>query len=115
MASMTSSDVGRVVREALEAYRPPLTAGATVGAPWSLDRIEDELCLLREALVLPSLRTLHVHQQADEHVWLVAVEKTNAVYYDESREEFGLGGLKDDGSIADWGLYGDLPGTFMAR
>jgi hypothetical protein len=112
---MTSSDVVRVVREALDSYRPPLTAEETIGTPWSLERIQDKLRLLRDALVLPSQRTLRVYEQPNAQVWLVAVDDNDAVYYDEFRKEFGLGGLKEDGSITDWGLYGDLPGTFMAR
>ena len=112
---MTASDVVRVVREAIDSYRPPLTSETTIGTPWSLDRIETELRLLNSALVLPSRRVLHLHEQPDAQAWLVAVDGEYAVYYDEVRAEFGLGGLEEDGSISDWGIYGDLPGTFMAR
>ena len=112
---MTANDVARVVKEALASYRPPLTAEETLGTPWSLDRIQEELRLLKAALVLPSRRTLLAHEQPDAEAWLVALDGEYAIYFDEPSGEFGLGGLQEDGSISSWGIYGDLPGTFMAR
>jgi hypothetical protein len=112
---MIASDIVRLVHEALDTYRPPLTGAETVGTPWSLNRIQEELRLLREALVLPSLRTLRVNQQPDEAAWLVAVSDNDVVFYSESRAEYGLGKLEADGAVTDWGIYGDLAGTFMAR
>jgi len=46
---------------------------------------------------------------------MVACMNSVAVYLDESRGDFGLGGLSPEGHITDWGVYGDLVGTFMAR
>jgi len=112
---MNASEVRRSVEAAIADYRPPLTDAELVGTPWDRSRIDEELALLRAALVLPSTRVLHVHERPEERVWLVAVEHEVAVYFDEVKGEFGLGSLRPDGAITDWGLYGDLVGTFMAR
>jgi len=78
-------------------------------------RIAEEPDRLRQRLVEPSVRTLPVHEKPDERVWLARARGEVAVYFDESRSEFGLGGLGADGSIRDRGVYGDLVGAFMAR
>ena len=64
-------------------------------------RIAEELDRLRQRLVEPSVRTLHVHEKPDERVWLATARGEVGVYFDESRSEFGLGGLGADGSIRD--------------
>ena len=111
---MTSQEVADLATETISNYVYPTVEG-TVGTPWDADRVADELALLRQCLVEPTLRTLHVHQRPFAHVWLVAVQEDVAVYFDEQRGEYGLGSLAVDGSITDWGVYGDLVGAFMAR
>jgi hypothetical protein len=111
---MTSSDLATLVRDAVKTYDYPRVQ-ATVGTLWSASRVANELQLLSASLVEPSQRTLHIHKQPDDVAWLVAVERGVAVYFSEVHGQFGLGGLGPDGSITDWGVYGDVVGTFMAR
>jgi len=112
---MTGSEVASLVQAAINAYSYPRPARGLLGEPWTPERIAGELQLLRESLVLPTRRTLLIHQRAPEEVWMVACINRVAVYLDESRGDFGLGGLSPEGHITDWGVYGDLVGTFMAR
>ena len=111
---MTSQDLAVQLRAEIDAYEYPRVDG-TVGTPWTPERVADEIALLRQSLVAPSRRTLHVYERPDATVWLVAALHEVAVYFDEERSEFGLGSLRSDDSISDAGVYGDLVGTFMAR
>lgn len=111
---MTSTDIATLVRDAVKTYEYPRVQ-ATIGTLWSAERVANELQLLRDSLVEPSQRTLHTHTQPDDVAWLVAIEAGVPVYFSEVRGEFGLGNLGVDESITDWGVYGDLVGTFMAR
>ncbi|HEY9227490.1 MAG TPA: hypothetical protein VIP11_12625 [Gemmatimonadaceae bacterium] len=111
---MTSEQLAAQLRSEIDAYEYPQVEG-TVGTLWTTERVAEEIALLRDSLLRPSRRTLHIHEQPDAVVWLVAAERGVAVYFDERRGEFGLGRLEADGSIQDWAVYGDLVGTFMAR
>ena len=111
---MTREQLAAQLREEIDSYEYPQVEG-TVGTLWTQERVAGEIALLRESIVEPCQRVLHVYEKPDEVVWLVAAEREVAVYFDESRGEFGLGSLAADGSIRDWGVYGDFVGTFMAR
>jgi hypothetical protein len=111
---MTSEEVALRLREEVDAYEYPHVEDS-VGTFWTPERVAAEVALLRESLVEPSPCILHVYEHPEETVWLVATDGDVAVYLDEARSKFGLGGLEADGSIRDWGVYGDLVGTFMAR
>jgi hypothetical protein len=111
---VNSQDFAARLRAEIDSYEYPRVEG-TVGTMWTAQRIAEELDLLRQCLVTPTRRTLHVYGKRDEDVWLVALQGSVAVYFDESRDEFGLGSLEVDASIRDWGVYGDFVGTFMAR
>ena len=111
---MTSQELAAHLRNEIDAYEYSRVEG-TVGTLWTAERVEAEMALLRQALVEPARRTLRIHERPDETVWLVATVDEVAVHFDEGRGEFGLGSLQVDGSVSDWGVYGDLVGTFMAR
>jgi hypothetical protein len=111
---MTGQELATQLRGQVDRYNYPRVGGA-LGTFWTPERVAHEIALLREALVEPSQRKLCVYERPDETVWLVATLDEVAVYFDEARGECGLGSIQVDGSIKDWGVYGDLVGTFMAR
>ena len=47
-------------------------------------------------------------EKPDERVWLATSRGEVAVYFDESRSEFGLGSLGTDGSIRDRSVFDSL-------
>jgi hypothetical protein len=111
---MTSQELAIQLRDEVDRYDYPRVEGI-LGALWTPERVNVEIALLRNALVEPSQRTLHVYERPNETVWLVAALDEVAIYFDEARGEYGLGSIQPDGSVRDWGVYGDLLGTFMAR
>ena len=111
---MTSEELATQLLDEVDHYDYPRVEGS-FGAFWTPERVAEEIALLRGALVQPSQRTLHVYERPNEIVWLVASLDEVAVYFDEVRGECGLGSIQSDGSVKDWGIYGDFVGTFMAR
>lgn len=93
---MTSQQLAAQLSHTIDSYEYPRVDG-TVGTLWTSERVADEVARLRQALVAPTRCTLHVSERPDETVWLVAALDKVAVYLDDGRGEFGLGGLGADG------------------
>lgn len=112
---MTSREIAYAAHHAIDTYEYPAGSEGLMGGLWDPSYVQEELLRLRDALVVPSRRRLLLHGHAPEDVWLVAVDQAVAVYFDERMVAYGLGSLSPNGEISDWGVHGDLVGTFMAR
>lgn len=110
---MDAFEVADLVAKALAAFHPTAPEAPTIGKPWTLPRIQAELALLRDSLVVP--RIVNVRGGPRPQCWLVALEGQNAVYYDSFAGDFGLSSVAGWDELEDLGVHGDLPGVFMAR
>ena len=58
---MSSQDPTAQLRADSDAYEYPRFEG-TVGTLWTRERVTGEIALVRQSLVEPSRRTLHIHE-----------------------------------------------------
>jgi hypothetical protein len=62
---MTREQLAAQLREAIDSYEYPQVEG-TVGTLWTPDRVAGEIALLRQSIVEPSQRVLHIYEKPDE-------------------------------------------------
>lgn len=117
----------RFVLEDMERYHaeydlPP--PGATVGMPWSKERVAAELDRMRPCLVEPVLVECSVRDTFDDvsaqhperrECWLVAVDGGYGLLFDPIANDFALAGQSEAEGWATFGVRGDAVTTFLAR
>jgi hypothetical protein len=120
---MSPSEVAKIVDEQLSGFQVSTATTQTYGRPWSSDRWAAELERLRQSLVVPQLKQVHVVDARDrvdgftgvKDLWVVTqiLENSYVVVYDNDLPGFGL--AVAGRTIETVGIWGDLPSTFAAR
>lgn len=68
---------------------------------------------------VPTFRVVYefdgVAGRSTSPVWVVAKSGCLVLGYDEAEEEYGIGTLRDDRTVDDWGTYGERLGWTLSR
>lgn len=122
---MTPHDIEQLVLCLLSEYNhQPPQPDATVGVPWSAEKVGGYAELLKQALVPPRLERFALAETYEQiqagstecaSYWVVAERGGYLEWYDPTTNEFGLGQLAGDGDgFVSIGVRGDLVGVFCA-
>jgi hypothetical protein len=114
---VSPEDVRAVVERHLAEWEPPVDEPTS--SEWSTKRYLGEIELLHDALVEPRLEHFELRESTERVVvdyWVVASTSDTIVWYDESKDEFGLGIPGARGALpVPSEVRGDLVGVFRAR
>ena len=118
LRTIESFEVQAMVNDQLAnySYEAP-SPDATIGAPWSAERVSSCLAERRRQLVAPYRSLLHVLEtdraiapkNLSNEVWIVWEHGSYLVFFDPSTEVFGLAAWQTDSEAPTfWGVHGDL-------
>ncbi len=122
---MNSEAVSKLVASRLDAHRyeVPLQ-GATLGTPWSAEKVSAHVEKLRSCLVKPYLHQFVLMDTYEQitatekqlaSYWVVAEAESYCQFYDPDGDEFGLAKPPHVGQDSQTvGVRGDLIGVFCA-
>jgi hypothetical protein len=102
----------------------PAPPGATLGTPWSKERVEHEVEAMATLVVDPYFVEYESGDdlQLPEHrligvrgAFVVAEDGSYLLLYDFDAENYVLACRQPDGRLTAWGIRGDAASTFLAR
>jgi hypothetical protein len=102
----------------------PAPPGATLGTPWTKERVEDEVEAMATLVVDPYFVEYESGDdlQLPEHrligirgAFVVAEDRSYLLLYDFEAENYVLACRQLDGRLTAWGIRGDAASTFLCR
>jgi hypothetical protein len=118
---MRADEVESRVRREIEEFRYEPPSHATIGVPWSRERVASEVEVLRASLITPQVATVEIADLGspgpERNLWIVTktVENGYLVVFDPDARCFGLAVRGEIGNPQTVAIWGDLVPTFMAR
>ncbi len=118
---MRTDEVESRVRREIERFRYEPPCHATIGVPWSRERVASEVELLRASLITPQVATVEIADVGspgpERDLWIVTktLENGYLIVFDAEGDCFGLAVRGEIGIPQTLAIWGDLVHMFMSR